>query len=71
MKEKLEEALKKEHSSLAYALEIGAGAVAIWADDIVTNLGGVALGVDGIRRIMNITNYYKSTIRDYLRNSQD
>jgi len=84
MKEKLEEALKKEHPSWAYSIEIGAGIVAIFADkifdfqgsfksgyDIATNLGGIALVIDGTRRIGNVASYYKSVIRDYLRNSQE
>lgn len=84
MKEKLEQTLRKEYNSWIYAAEIVTGVVAVWADqifdfpdsfkrvyDIAIKLGGTALIVDGTRRIGNIAEYYKKTIMDYLKYSQD
>ena len=82
MEEKLETALKKSHPSWAYGAEIVAGTLLAGtaiADDLfnlqgtlkevynyATDLGGVLLIGDGLRRINNIGSYYKRVLMDYI-----
>lgn len=82
MEEKLETAIKKSHPSWAYGAEIIGGTLLAGtaiADNLfnmqgtlrevynyATDLGGVLLIGDGLRRINGISDYYKNVLIKYL-----
>ncbi|MDD5133465.1 MAG: hypothetical protein PHD81_04515 [Candidatus Nanoarchaeia archaeon] len=83
MKQNLEKSLKKGYNSWSYGLEIIAGTLLVVADnhfnlqgqakeiyDYATNLGGVLLIADGLRRIDNISTHYKKVLLDYILESK-